>query len=115
MSEVRLSLALLATNNVSVIPETPPGLQPSFRCVKLRAFRAGKVRKQMSDATVAENVLWAECFRNWSLTGFPVPSAILKRRCQSRFPNVDAEQVVRRVSDRMAQLAREHRAQQSWR
>jgi hypothetical protein len=69
------------------------------------------------DAITAENVLWSECFRNWSLTGLPIPLPILKRRCQARFPNADADLVVRKISERMDALRKEHSARQSssWR
>jgi len=70
----------------------------------------------MTDAISAENVLWSETYRNWGLTGLPIPPAILKRRCRARFPGVDADQVVRKIGERMAQLLSEHRARQaSWR
>jgi hypothetical protein len=58
-----------------------------------------------------------ETYCNWGLTGLPIPPAILKRRCRARFPSVDADQVVRRIGERMVQLLNEHRARQSssWR
>jgi hypothetical protein len=67
----------------------------------------------MKDVAAAEAVLWAECFKNWSVTGLPIPTPILRRRCRARFPTADADEVLRRIAQRMQSLLSEHRGRQA--